>query len=470
MYLCGVFIMRLISQISLSLILIGTLWAQQPLDGYIKTGLKNNLALKQKQLDYEKALRALDKARGMFYPSLGLDARYSRAGGGRIIDFPLGDLVNPVYTSLNQIFSALGQPARNFPVLKNQQIPFLRKREHETKLRLIQPLFQPVIFYNAQIREHQLLAQKAALNSYKNILIRDICLAWYGCLQARRAVTIYDNAEKVMAENISVNRSLLKNGVLTRDALLQAQAEQAQLHQQKQMAVNRRETAKAYLNFLLNRPADSPIQWADTLDLSTAGMVDRQALKQCAIKNRFEFLQIAEGIGAQKSLAQLKTSRYWPTLNLVADYGYQGETYRFGPRDDYWMGSLLLQWNFYNGGQDKAERQMAQIGLEQLRLREQELTRQIELDVDNQFRRLVYLQQALIAARQQAKASRQAFDLIRKKYNAGQLPLIRFMDAREKQTRAALNQQVTRIELKKQQVRLAAATGSLLKNYSKKEK
>lgn len=462
--------MRLIFRTALSLMFIGTVWAQQPLDTYLKTGLNNNLALKQKQLDYEKALRSLDKAHGMFYPSLGVDARYSRAGGGRTIDFPLGDLINPVYSSLNQIFSALGQPVQNFPVLENQHIPFLRKREHDTKLRLIQPLFQPALYYNAQIRKHQVLAQKAALNSYKNLLIRDISLAWYGYLQARRAVIIYDNAEKVMTENVSVNRSLLKNGMITRDALLQALAEQAQIHQQRQKAVNRRQTAVAYLNFLLNRPADTPVQAADSLDLSTAGMVDRAELKQRALKNRFEFLQMTEGINAQNSLNQLKSSRYWPTLTLVADYGYQGETYRFDARDDYWMGSLLLQWNIYNGGQDKAERQIARIGLEQLRLREQELTRQIELDVDNQFRNLVYEQQALIAARQQERASKEAFELIRKKYNAGQLPLIRFMDAREKQTRAVLNYQMTKIELKKQQVRLAAATGSLLKNYILKEK
>lgn len=35
--------------------------------------------------------------RGMFLPSVSIEARYSRAGGGKIIEFPVGDLMNPVY-------------------------------------------------------------------------------------------------------------------------------------------------------------------------------------------------------------------------------------------------------------------------------------------------------------------------------------------------------------------------------------
>ena len=56
---------------------------QTILDEYIKTGVENNLSLKQKQSDYNRSLEALKEARGMFYPEVSLNARYSLSKGGR---------------------------------------------------------------------------------------------------------------------------------------------------------------------------------------------------------------------------------------------------------------------------------------------------------------------------------------------------------------------------------------------------
>jgi hypothetical protein len=42
---------------------------------------------------------------------------YFMAGGGRTVDFPVGDLLNPVYTTLNQLTGG-----NNFPQVTNQSI------------------------------------------------------------------------------------------------------------------------------------------------------------------------------------------------------------------------------------------------------------------------------------------------------------------------------------------------------------
>jgi outer membrane protein TolC len=63
------------------------------LDRYVRTALAQNLALQQEELDLATSLQALDEARGLFYPSLRLEARYTRSGGGRTLEFPVGDLL-----------------------------------------------------------------------------------------------------------------------------------------------------------------------------------------------------------------------------------------------------------------------------------------------------------------------------------------------------------------------------------------
>ena len=87
------------------------------LDSYIREGLSNNLALQQKTASYNQSLAALKEARGMFMPSISLNARYTVAEGGRTIVFPVGDLLNPVYSTLNALTSSL-PPDQQFPPIQ----------------------------------------------------------------------------------------------------------------------------------------------------------------------------------------------------------------------------------------------------------------------------------------------------------------------------------------------------------------
>jgi hypothetical protein len=88
----------------ITLILLSSqLNAQKVLDDYISYGLGNNLALQQKQSGYRKSIEALKEAKGLFYPRISFEARYTISEGGRTIDFPVGDLLNPVYMTLNSL-------------------------------------------------------------------------------------------------------------------------------------------------------------------------------------------------------------------------------------------------------------------------------------------------------------------------------------------------------------------------------
>ena len=129
----------MIKIISLALILLITTggFAQgNILDRYIIEGLQNNLALKQQEFSYQKSVSALDEARGMFFPSVDVLARYTRADGGRTVIIPVNQFVSPLYNSLNDLLENLGLGRTDFPPLPDQEIRFIRQQEHETKLQL----------------------------------------------------------------------------------------------------------------------------------------------------------------------------------------------------------------------------------------------------------------------------------------------------------------------------------------------
>jgi outer membrane protein TolC len=77
--------------------------AQENLNRYINQALQANQGIKQQTFQLEKSLFALKEARGMFLPSVTFSTTYTRAAGGRTIDFPTGDLLNQTYSTLSTV-------------------------------------------------------------------------------------------------------------------------------------------------------------------------------------------------------------------------------------------------------------------------------------------------------------------------------------------------------------------------------
>ena len=158
------------------------------LNRYVKIGLENNLALKQEEFSFQRSQAVLDEARGLFFPSIGINARYTRAGGGRTFEIPIGDLMNPVYQSLNYLLQQ-----QVFPTdLPNERINFFREKEHETKISLVQPVFQPAIYYNYQIKSNLADIQENKKNLFAKNLVAEIKSAYYNYLKTVRVVKLFE--------------------------------------------------------------------------------------------------------------------------------------------------------------------------------------------------------------------------------------------------------------------------------------
>lgn len=68
----------------------------------------------------------------------------------------MGDLLNPVYATLNQLTGT-----SSFPQIANVNEQFLPNNFHETKLRVIQPLFNPEIYFNYKAQKELTTVQQA---------------------------------------------------------------------------------------------------------------------------------------------------------------------------------------------------------------------------------------------------------------------------------------------------------------------
>jgi outer membrane protein TolC len=403
------------------------------LKDYIRYGLGNNLALKQKQSGYKKSIEVLREARGLFYPNISLNARYTVSEGGRVIDFPVGDLLNPVYSTLNSLtFSNM------FPSVENQQIRFLRPTEHDTKIRLAQPVFNPDIYYNSKIKEELSVFEATDVEQYKRELIAEIKKAWYNVAMTDDILAMLTDTRKLLLENIRVNKKLVENDKMTIDYLYRSETELSKFDQELQNAEKNNKIAIAYFNFLLNKSLDDSVTTEQPVTYPVLSNLT-SGFSQSAITNREELKKLNNYNNISSLQVKMNKSEKLPDLFVAVDYGFQGEKYKFNMNQDYVQASAILTWNLFSGFQNNAKIKQTLLQKEIIESQIEEVKKQIELQVINSLNELLAAEKGIIAAEKQLKNAGEGFRLVNRKYEEGQASLIEFIDARTTLTQAEEN-------------------------------
>src|ERR1044072_1987369 len=324
------------------------------LEGYIQAAFKNNQALQQRNFQLEKSIYALEEDRGMFLPQVSLLGSYTKSSGGRTIDVPIGDLMNPVYATLNELTGS-----QKFQSVSNQSIQLSPDNFYDAKVRTSLPLINTEIWYAKQIRQEDITRQQAAVNAYKRQLVKDIKSAYYRYFQAARSVDIYQNALELVQENIRVNESLLKNGVRNSTALTRAKTEQQRTLAAITAAKNNQQNARSYFNFLLNRQLTDSI----ATDSGALAVTERTGTTVVAlnpdISQREELLQLDK----TKRIALLQQKQQQaaivPKVNTFLDLGSQAYNWNFNHNSRYYLWGVNLQWDLFTGGQRRAKANQA---------------------------------------------------------------------------------------------------------------
>jgi outer membrane protein len=404
--------------------------AQGVLEEYIALGLENNLALKQKESGYKQSLEALKEARSMFYPAVSLNARYTVSEGGRVIDFPVGDLMNPVYSTLNQLTGST-----LFSQVENQQILFLRPTEQETKFRVIQPVLNTDLFYNSKIRKELIVSEETGIGQYKRELTAEIKKAYFNVCMTGSLAGMLKDTRLLLLENERVNSSLFENNKVTRDYLLRSQTELSKLDQQLQLAVKNKQVAVAYFNFLLNRPLSDSVLVEDPA-VSQLPEGSQDIFTRQAIENREEIRSLEQYGHISDLYTEMYRSSGLPDVFFLADYGFQGEDYRFNKDQDYLQASLVLTWDLFNGFRNRSRIRQSLVQKELIEHRLDEARSQIEMQVINIISEINATEAAIRAAGDQVRSAREGFRLVNRKYGEGQSSLVEFLDARNAMTQA----------------------------------
>jgi outer membrane protein len=427
---------------------------QEVLDAYVKIGLDSNIVLQQKSIALDQAMLALNNARSYFQPSVNFSGSYTTGEGGRSIALPVGDLLNPVYSTLNQLTAS-----NAFPQIENVNQNFFPKNLYDVHVRTTMPLVNTDIWYGTSIRSQQAALKEAEILLYKRELVRDIKVAYYNYLSAAEAVKIYTTALELTERNLKVTASLVANGKAVYAQQLRAQSEKAQVVSQLEQANNQQRNAEAYFNFLLNRNLHETINTEFNTASALARLTSTYDSAQIARREELKMLIMSERLGS--TVVRMQRSYWIPKVNLFLDLGSQSESWKFDSRSRYYLFGLQLEMPLYNGMRNRNTYRSSMLDVRLTALSYQHTHRQLKLAADVAHSNMNSALARYTAATEQQRAAEAYYRLISSGYAEGVNPLIELIDARTQLTAASVQLNVTRFEVLQAQAKLERETASI---------
>ncbi|WP_442590985.1 TolC family protein [Pedobacter sp. AW31-3R] len=424
--------------------------AQYKLQDYIEEALKNNLELRNQDFMFQKSIYALKEARGLFLPQVEMSTQYLSSEGGRKIEIPIGDLLNPVYSTLNNLTSS-----GRFPQVENVSQAFNPNNYYDAKVRTTLSLYNAEITYNSRIKKEQINLRQAQLMVYKRELVKNVKLAYYGYQQSLQSVKVLENGVALANENLRINQSLVKNGKAIRTVISRAQNEltglEAQLENARLQSVN----AAAYFNFLLNKPLQSAID---------AGEPDSSTLPADTLGTRKrEELQVLESAEKVTALAlKMNNSYVLPKLSTFIDLGAQGDFLKVNAESPYYLFGVTLSWSIFTGNQYKNKSHQAALELRSAQNQTSQARQQLQLEAETARNKLIGALQAHKAAVSQTSMSQQYFKDEQRLYKEGQALYLELLDGQIRLINDELKQTMALLEVRSKQAELERAEASYI--------
>jgi outer membrane protein TolC len=390
----------------------------------VDEALAANLGLDQAESNVDQRLAALDQVRAAYLPQIDLQLRFSDANGGRTIEVP-----------------ALGLDFR-----------FLREREQESFVRLSQPIYDPRLAAEKRGAAYAWDASRHGLEAFRLRLARDVRQAYYRWLATRASIGVLEATAELAKENERVNDSLYRNGKVTKDLRLSAEAEHLEIAQQLLRARAAEDLARRYLNLLCNAPLDRepeapPVTDADLPRLATRIPAARGiALESRAVDRRAELRELDSGIAAAGAAERAARAAFKPQVAFAVDAGTQGEEWDYSVEDSYVLASVILRFNLFNGGGDRAAIREARARSEGLEAGRELAEQQIRIEVQEAITDLEVAEASLETAARRVEAADAAYAIVAKKRDLGQVSSAEYLDAQRALTQARLNGNVTRFQ------------------------
>ncbi len=222
--------------------------------------------------------------------------------------------------------------------------------------------------------------------------------------------------------------------------------------------------AKQNLNKLLNREINT--DFIVDGEVSYRAVPDKQKLLELALKNNADINASNEQIKISREDKKMAQSAYYPKLMLEGVYGYNTFPNEFqidfsDPNKTFYTG-LTLQFNIFNGFQNKIQNQNAEISLQNSELAKRQTELNLRAEISNAYLAYENAKTALELEKTSLKTAQLNFDRMKEMYDLGKVTLTQFREAQLKLIGAKIRISELKFTIKNNEANLLKLAGILI--------
>ncbi|MBI4842557.1 MAG: TolC family protein [candidate division NC10 bacterium] len=411
----------------------------------VKLALQRHPALRAAGYQAAAAAAGVDQARASFLPRVDFSEGITRSD-------------NPVYA-----FGALLNQGRftqaDFAVERlNHPDPLTNWR---TNIAGSLPLFvggRTVLGYQ-QAEIGREVAERGRARVEHEVIF-GVTRAYYGVLLAQEAKATVDAAVRTAEANLASAESRYEAGMVVASDALAARVRLARLKEEAIAAANQLRLAHAGLNDAMGVALDQPYRIAGRLDLPPLRHERLEGLEALAHEKRPEYRQAAlEEQRLEKEVLRAKGA-FLPTMHLLGNYEINNHRFSADGQDS-WSVGVVLNWNLFSGGADRARIVEAQASQRRASALRERLASAIALEVRDAFLALQTARERVTVAKDAVAHAEESLRIVQDRYDAGLTTIVELLDTETALTAARTNLTRTLYEATVGEARLELSLGTL---------
>ena len=376
-----------------------------------------------------------------------------------------GDPTKPIGQRLDDLEQAVRCTTTVNPFAGFSRLPFGRKNTYTLGLSGSQTLFDGGrIFGQMKAADAGRTSARIAVTAAEAQLVLDVVQAYYDAALSDRLLAI---AQATLAQaDTTLGQTRLRREVGTAPEFDVLRATVARDNQRPLVIQSRTQRELAYIRLrqLLNLPADQPL--ALSTELGDTTLAKTPSLAQLAgatpdtvTAHRAAVRQATEAVRAQEGLDAVSRSLRMPSLALTSQYSRIAYPSRglpgFSEFVTDWRLALGVQVPIFTGGRLKGDRILAKAGLDEAKLRKQQVAEAAELDGRNATSQLVAAGANWQASEGTAAQATRAYQIADIRFREGISTQTELLDSRIALQQAEVNRAQAARDLQIARVRVA---------------
>ncbi|HSB71731.1 MAG TPA: TolC family protein [Candidatus Methylomirabilis sp.] len=411
----------------------------------VKTALEKHPALRAASHQAAAAATGVDQALAGFLPRVDFSEGFARSN-------------NPVYA-----FGSLLNQGRftqaDFAVDRlNHPDPISNWR---TNIGGSIPLFMGgrtlLGYQQAQLGKE--VAERGSARAEQEVIF-GVVRAYSAVLLAQEAKATVEASVRTAEANLAAAEARYEAGVVVQSDSLAAQVRLARLKEEAIAAGNQVQLAQATLNDAMGTALDRSNQLTGRLDLSPPRYDRLEGLEVLAREQRPDYRQVVlQEQRLEKEVLKAKGA-FLPTVHLLGNYEINNHQFTSEGQDS-WSVGVVMNWNLFNGGGDRARIAEAQASRARAAALRERLGSAIGLEVRDAYLALQSARERVVVAREAVASAQESLRIVQDRYESGLTTIVELLDSETSLTGARTNLTRTLYDAAVDQARLELSLGTL---------